>query len=386
MYEDELGEPIVVAAVALGMPAMMLQRILLCLCPAISQSVQRVYELALLHEEIKPDAALRLVAIWRASHPAESKSLTRTATAHQPQYSRDEKSERNTPALPVTRSKVAWDELVQSRKSGKRLTFSSSFRRTAGSRHHRIEKTAPGAVFDLDDPDVGVEFDLACQIGLGVGLGGAVRLQAADECAIGRPRFVEHALRRRSIDIGSAVELRHLDEHRARLLGAAAAQHGLRTFDLAAADVGRDPYAGFQTHDDPTLPGVRLTTTTGSLLQRPAGQRREIAHQLVRDLAGHRPPPRLLETLDGGAGLGVVDARGLHRTVAEIGERALHRDDARRWAPAAPRSDRCAGSATGCALMAERAIEASSMSFGSAEGRRPAACSKSRIAVSVFGP
>jgi uncharacterized protein (DUF2336 family) len=117
IYEDELGEPIVVAAVALDMPAMMLQRVLLCLCPAISQSVQRVYELALLHEEIKPDAALRLVAIWRASHPAESKSPTRTAAAHQPQYSRDEKSERNTPALPVTRSKVAWDEFVQSRKA-----------------------------------------------------------------------------------------------------------------------------------------------------------------------------------------------------------------------------------------------------------------------------
>jgi hypothetical protein len=117
IYEDELGEPIVVAAVALGMPAMMLQRILLCLCPAISQSVQRVYELALLHEEIKPDAALRLVAIWRASHPAESKSLTRTAAAHQPQLWRDEKSERSAPALPVTRPKVAWDDFVQSRKA-----------------------------------------------------------------------------------------------------------------------------------------------------------------------------------------------------------------------------------------------------------------------------
>ena len=106
-----------VAAVALGMPAMMLQQILLCLSPAISQSVQRVYELALLHEEIKPDAALRLVAIWQASHPAESKSSTRPAAAHQPQYWRDEKSERSAPALPVTRPKVAWDEFVQSRKA-----------------------------------------------------------------------------------------------------------------------------------------------------------------------------------------------------------------------------------------------------------------------------
>jgi hypothetical protein len=118
IYEDELGEPIVVAAAALGMPAMMLQRILLCLAPAISQSVQRVYELALLHEEVKADAALRLIAIWQASRPAESKSSSTRATAtHQPQYWRDEKSERSAPALPVTRPKVAWDEFVQSRKA-----------------------------------------------------------------------------------------------------------------------------------------------------------------------------------------------------------------------------------------------------------------------------
>lgn len=113
LYEDESGEPIVVAAVALGMPAMMLQRILLCLNPAISQSVQRVYELALLHEEIESDAALRLVAIWQASHPADKKSSAqRTATAHQPQYWHDEKSERS---APVTRPKVPWDELMQKR-------------------------------------------------------------------------------------------------------------------------------------------------------------------------------------------------------------------------------------------------------------------------------
>src|SRR6476620_9562131 len=74
IYEDELGEPIVVAAVALGMASFVLQRILLCLHPAISQSVQRVYELALLHEEIETDAALRMVAIWRAGHPAVQKA------------------------------------------------------------------------------------------------------------------------------------------------------------------------------------------------------------------------------------------------------------------------------------------------------------------------
>jgi hypothetical protein len=119
IYEDESGEPIVVVAAALGMPAMVLQRILLCLNPAISQSVQKVYELALLHEEIELDGALRLVAIWQASHPAAAKSRSpaRNAAAHQPQYFHDEKTERNVPAASVTRPKVPWDEFIQSRKA-----------------------------------------------------------------------------------------------------------------------------------------------------------------------------------------------------------------------------------------------------------------------------
>jgi hypothetical protein len=114
LLEDESGEPIVVVAVALGMPPSVLQRILLCLRPTISQSVQRVYELCLLREEIEPEAALRLIAIWQKCHPMDKRSRAEAAVAHRPQYSRDEKSER--PAMPVTRPKVRWDELAQTRK------------------------------------------------------------------------------------------------------------------------------------------------------------------------------------------------------------------------------------------------------------------------------
>jgi hypothetical protein len=116
LYEDELGEPIVVAAVALGMPTAMLQRILLCLNPTISQSVQRVYELALLHQEIEADAALRLVAIWQASHPAE-KFPAPQAAVHQPQYWQDERRELRAGPLPVNRPRFAWDEFIQTRKA-----------------------------------------------------------------------------------------------------------------------------------------------------------------------------------------------------------------------------------------------------------------------------
>lgn len=75
LIDDVLGEPIVVAAAALNMPADVLQRILLCLSPTIGQSVQRVYELADLYEEIEPGAALRLLAIWRSARKAEQKAI-----------------------------------------------------------------------------------------------------------------------------------------------------------------------------------------------------------------------------------------------------------------------------------------------------------------------
>ncbi len=118
IYQDQSGEPIVVAAVALGMASFVLQRILLCLHPAISQSVQRVYELALLHEEIETDAALRMVAIWRAGHPAVQKAAARPGAGHQPQYVDEAPARgRRTEELPVSRPKIRWEEHALSNKA-----------------------------------------------------------------------------------------------------------------------------------------------------------------------------------------------------------------------------------------------------------------------------
>jgi len=64
---DATGEPLVIAAKALGMPAAMLQRILLFLNPVIGQSVGRVYELAALFDEISSESASQMVAIWRGT-------------------------------------------------------------------------------------------------------------------------------------------------------------------------------------------------------------------------------------------------------------------------------------------------------------------------------
>src|SRR4051812_14878558 len=115
LIEDPSGEPVVVAAIALAMPAAVLQRILLCLNPIISQSVQRVYELALLHEEVTQDAALRLIAIWQASHKAERTAPSaHPVLPHQPQLWTDDKSER---ASSFARPKIRWEEHVKTGKA-----------------------------------------------------------------------------------------------------------------------------------------------------------------------------------------------------------------------------------------------------------------------------
>jgi hypothetical protein len=70
IVQDELGEPVVVAAKAMSLPADVLQRMLLFVNPRVGQSVDRVYELATLYGEISADAARRLIAIWRDAEQA----------------------------------------------------------------------------------------------------------------------------------------------------------------------------------------------------------------------------------------------------------------------------------------------------------------------------
>ncbi len=70
IVQDELGEPVVVAAKAMSLPADVLQRMLLFVNPRVGQSVDRVYELATLYSEISVDAARRLIAIWRDAEQA----------------------------------------------------------------------------------------------------------------------------------------------------------------------------------------------------------------------------------------------------------------------------------------------------------------------------
>jgi hypothetical protein len=82
IVRDPLGEPIVVAAKALGLAPETLQRILLCLNPTIAGSVRLVHELSALFEALDADAACALVGLWRAADPREARTGSQAPTVN----------------------------------------------------------------------------------------------------------------------------------------------------------------------------------------------------------------------------------------------------------------------------------------------------------------
>src|SRR5262249_17720799 len=68
------------------------------------------------------------------------------------------------------------------------------------------------------------------------------------EHALGWPRVVEDALRRRPEQLRGAVEPIELDENSPGLLRATPPHGREGSFDVAAADIGCDPDCGFQAH------------------------------------------------------------------------------------------------------------------------------------------
>jgi hypothetical protein len=106
---DPSGEPVVVAARALGMSAAVLQRVLLFLNPEIGQSIARVHDLARLFDELTPQAGERMVAIWR-NVGGQAKPV------HQPLHWDDERRSPRAPSAPA-RPRVAADRTEQPSRS-----------------------------------------------------------------------------------------------------------------------------------------------------------------------------------------------------------------------------------------------------------------------------
>jgi hypothetical protein len=80
---DEHGEPIIVAARAIGMKLEVLQRILLFLNPVIGESAQRIYKLTHLFEELSAQSAEYMLTIWQTT--------ARRRAVHAPVYWNDER-------------------------------------------------------------------------------------------------------------------------------------------------------------------------------------------------------------------------------------------------------------------------------------------------------
>jgi hypothetical protein len=76
IMRDDLGEPLVAAGKALGIAREVLYRILMFVNPIVGHSVERVHALAELYDEITPQAAEGMVAIWQALEKRERKPPT----------------------------------------------------------------------------------------------------------------------------------------------------------------------------------------------------------------------------------------------------------------------------------------------------------------------
>jgi hypothetical protein len=80
ILNDRSGEPMVIAAKAANMPIAVLQRILLLVNPAVSHSVQRVFDLSDLFHDIERGTAVKLMSLWRA----QARDVTEAATSEPP--------------------------------------------------------------------------------------------------------------------------------------------------------------------------------------------------------------------------------------------------------------------------------------------------------------
>jgi uncharacterized protein (DUF2336 family) len=112
---DASGEAILIAARSLRIEPAVLHRILLFINPAIGHSVERVYELANLSDELTEQNALIVLDQWR-SRPA-APAIKRTA-AYQSAYYHDERHSARSAATPATHRDGQRGDVVPGRLRG----------------------------------------------------------------------------------------------------------------------------------------------------------------------------------------------------------------------------------------------------------------------------
>jgi hypothetical protein len=75
-----------------------------------------VYDLALLHEELVPEAALRLLAIWQANGAMQDQDQDQAPRRANAGSLQAESATTPRGALSLSRPKVLWDEHAKSRQ------------------------------------------------------------------------------------------------------------------------------------------------------------------------------------------------------------------------------------------------------------------------------
>lgn len=128
------------------------------------------------------------------------------------------------------------------------LPVASMFQNGAvGSGLRHIEEMPAGTILDFDDPDIGVEFDFLRKPFLDRLFGHRLWRESRKNPVAGTIIFVGRLWCGREQD-RPAIEQCELDENGTGFLGAAPPHDGENIFDMATAEVGRDPDAGFQSH------------------------------------------------------------------------------------------------------------------------------------------
>ena len=112
---DSSGEPVVIAAKALGMTVAVLQRVLLFLNPEIGQSVERVHDLAMLFNDLKPEAAEYMVSVWRTS---DKKAEHTPRRVYEPMHYDDERRGARSQSAPAVRRSLTGRDDQPTRNRG----------------------------------------------------------------------------------------------------------------------------------------------------------------------------------------------------------------------------------------------------------------------------
>ena len=242
VVNDPGGEPLACAARALDMPSAVFQRVLMFLNPEFGSSVHNVYRLSRLYDRLSERSALVMLAAWRGS------TMAVTRAKYRPSLYDDERHRARAATAPGASRRAArplrhrtgtdgrGTELAQRRPVYAKLRVE----RRSDQALRQIEKMPPCPVLGLDDPDVRIEADFLGETLFHRLLRHRLRRRRREH-ALDRPAVVIDGLRRRRVQHGVAVEQRHLDEHRARLLRAAPAHGAEHAFGLAAAQIGGHP-------------------------------------------------------------------------------------------------------------------------------------------------